>query len=172
MCFLATSSVPKKNVMVTQNSIPSFPPRVGYSFPNGLGLDINCNNGDSIVELQKKFPHLTFIGTERNEENLKKARKKVGEYNILHMDIEKKKTLLIDQFQIIQISDYDNFWNVIEKSFPLLEDDGLLIMKYKKKDYLEIEKLLKMKKPKKVIDNELFERISLSKDEDAAFILK
>ena len=91
MCFLATSSVPKKNVMVTQNSIPSFPPRVGYSFPNGLGLDINCNNGDSIVELQKKFPHLTFIGTERNEENLKKARKKVGEYNILHMDIEKKK---------------------------------------------------------------------------------
>ena len=86
--------------------------------------------------------------------------------------LKKKKTSLIDQFQIIQISDYDNFWNVIEKSFPLLEDDGLLIMKYKKKDYLEIEKLLKMKKPKKVIDNELFERISLSKDEDAAFILK
>ena len=76
LCFLATTSIPKKNIVVTQNSIPSFPPRVGYSLSNGLGLDINCKTGESILELQKKFPHLTFIGTEKDEKKSKDCKRK------------------------------------------------------------------------------------------------
>ena len=127
LCFLATTSVPKKNIVVTQNSIPSFPPRIKQSIYNGLGLDINCNTGESIRELQKDFPHLTFIGTERDEKKVKIAREKYSEYHFLNMDIEKKDTPLVDQFEIVQVSEYDNFWNMVEKSFSLLQEDGLLI---------------------------------------------
>ena len=124
-CFLATTSVPKKNIVVTQNSIPSFPPRVGYPLSNGLGLDINCNTGESIRELQKNFPHLTFIGTEKDEEKVKLARKKYIDYHFLNMDIEEKDVPLMDQFEIIQVSDYDNFWKMMEKSFSLLPEELL-----------------------------------------------
>ena len=172
LCFLATTSIPKKNMVVTQNSIPSFPPRVGYSLSNGLGLDINCKTGESIHELQKKFPHLTFIGTEKDEKKVRIAREKHSDYHFLNMDIEKKEVPLVDQFEIIQISDYEDFWKIMEKSFSLLQDDGLLIMKYKQKDLIEIKKILKMKKPKKKINEEIFERIYLSDKENEVFFLK
>lgn len=172
LCFLATTTVPKKNIVVTKNALPSFPPRVGYSLSNGLGLDINCNTGESIRELQKKFPHLTFIGTEKDEKKVKVAREKHTEYHFINMDIEKKEVPLVDQFEIIQISNYDNFWKIMEKSFSLLQDDGLLIMKYKEKDIHEIQKLLKMKKPKKKINDEIFERMYLSNEEKKVFFLK
>lgn len=172
LCFLATTSVPKKNIIVTQNSIPSFPPRIKNSIYNGLGLDINCNTGESIRELQKNFPHLTFIGTEKDEEKVKLVREKYSDYHILNMDIEKKDVPLVDQFEIIQVSEYDNFWNMMEKSFSLLQNDGLLIMKYKQKDLVEIEKLLKMNKPKKRINEEIFERIYLSDEDNKVFFLK
>ena len=60
----------------------------------------------------------------------------------------------------------------MEKSFSLLQDDGLLIMKYKEKDIHEIQKLLKMKKPKKKINDEIFERMYLSNEEKKVFFLK
>ena len=88
------------------------------------------------------------------------------------MDIEKKDTPLVDQFEIVQVSEYDNFWNMVEKSFSLLQEDGLLIMKYKQKDLVEIEKLLKVKKPKKKINQEIFERVYLSNHERKVFFLK
>lgn len=172
LCFLATTSVPKKNIVVTQNSIPSFPPRVGYPLSNGLGLDINCNTGESIRELQKNFPHLTFIGTDKDEEKVKLARKKYIDYHFLNMDIEKKDVPLVDQFEIIQVSEYENFWKMMEKSFSLLQNDGLLIMKYKQQDLVEIEKLLKINKPKKRINEEIFERIYLSDEDNKVFFLK
>jgi len=172
LCFLATTSIPKNNIIVTQNSIPSFSPRFKNSIYNGLGLDINCNTGESIRELQKKFPHLTFIGTEKDEKKVKVAREKHSDYHFLYMDIERKDVPFVDQFEIIQISDYDNFWKIMEKSFSLLQNDGLLIMKYKQQDLVEIEKLLKMKKPKKIIKEEIYERIYLSNEDNKVFFLK
>lgn len=171
-CFLATTSVPKKNIVVTQNSIPSFPPRVGYSLSNGLGLDINCNTGESIRELQMEFPHLTFLGTEKDEEKIEIARKKNKEFHFLNVDIEKKKVPLIDQFQIVQISDYDCFWQIIDKSFSLLDNDGLLIVKYKENDLDKVQTLLNMKKPKKFIKSQVFERVYVSNEDNKVFLLK
>lgn len=171
LCFLATTTIPKKHI-ITQNSIPSFPPRITNSIYNGLGLDINCNFGETTRELQKKFPHLTFLGTEKDKEKVELAREKYKDFHFLNLDIEKKEVPLIDQFKIIQISDYDDFWKMMEKSFSLLDNDGLLIMKYKQEDLVKVEKLLHMKKPKKVIENEVFERIYLSDEDNKVFFLK
>ena len=171
ICFLATTSVPKSNTMI-QKSVPSFPPSISNSLYNGLGLDINCNFGESTRELQKKFPHLTFLATERDEDKIEIARKKNGNFHFLNLDIEKKEVPLIDQFKIVQISDYDSFWPMIEKSFDLLDSDGLLIMKYKEKDLGEVQKLLNIKKPKKFIKNQIFERVYLSDEDNKVFLLK
>ena len=171
VCFLATTTVPKSNTML-QKSVPSFPPYVSNSLYNGLGLDINCNFGETTRELQKKFPHLTFLGTEKDEEKIEIARKKNKEFHFLNVDIEKKEVPLIDQFQIVQISDYDCFWQIIDKSFSLLDNDGLLIVKYKKDDLDKVQKLLNMKKPKKFIKSQVFERVYLSDEDNKVFLLK
>lgn len=171
VCLLTATTLSKSNT-IFQRSIQSLPPFLSVPFYNGLGLDINCNFGESTRELQKKFPHLTFLGTEKDEEKIEIARKKNSDFHFLNLDIEKKEIPLIDQFQIIQISEYDSFWSIIEKSFDLLDTDGLLIIKFKEEDLYEVEKLLNMKKSKKIINNQLFERVYLSDEDNKLFLLK
>ena len=96
-------------------------------------------------------------------------RKRHANLNI-EIDIEEIGTF-IDQFQIVQVSDYRNFWEMVKKSYHLLDEDGLLIIKYKNKDLDQIHKILRKNK-KKRIGNDLYEQVMLNEEENKILILK
>ena len=168
LLFLTTTTF-KKNVV--QNSLPPLVFNYESKLKNGLGLDINCRLGESTKELQKKFPDLVFVGTEKNQKFVDIARKRHANLNFIEIDIEKKSEPLIDQFQIVQVSDYENFWEMVRKSYHLLDEDGLLIIKYKNKDLDQIHKILRKNK-KKRIGNDLYEQVMLNEEENKILILK
>ena len=60
---------------------------------------------------------------------------------------------------------------MVKKSYYLLDDDGLLIVKYKNKDLDQIHKILRKNK-KKRIGNDLYEQVMLNEEENKIFILK
>ena len=95
LLFLTTTTF-KKNVV--QNSLPPLVFNYESKLKNGLGLDINCRLGESTKELQKKFPDLVFLGTEKNQQFVDIARKRHANLNFLEIDIEKKSEPLVDQF--------------------------------------------------------------------------
>lgn len=133
---------------------------------NGFGLDINCNIGETTKELQKKYPHLMFLGIEKDREKVEIAREKNKDYYFLNIDIENNKSQLENKFEIIQISDYKDFWKILNISHFLLEKDGILIMKYKENDLLKVDKLLDKGKDGK------FTHIYLSDENNKVFFLK
>lgn len=139
---------------------------IGNYVSNGFGLDINCNIGETTKELQKKYPHLMFLGIEKDREKVEIAREKNKDYYFLNIDIENNKSELENKFEIIQISDYKDFWKILNISHSILEKDGILIMKYKENDILEVDKLLNKGKDGK------FTHIYLSDENNKVFFLK
>ena len=107
-----------------------------------------------------------FLGIEKDREKVEIAREKNKDYYFLNIDIENNKSQLENKFEIIQISDYKDFWKILNISHSILEKDGILIMKYKENDILEVDKLLNKRKDGK------FTHIYLSDENNKVFFFK
>lgn len=106
-----------------------------------MGLHVNCGIGESLPTLTKQFPSLTFIGIDSNKKFIDIGKQNYKEYEFLSMNIEKNTENILKEkgpFQIIHVQDYENLNVMIDKTFPLLEKDGILYISYKEEDLSEI----------------------------------
>lgn len=106
-----------------------------------MGLNVNCGIGDLLPTLKKQFPSLTFIGIDSNKKFIDICKDKYKEYEFVSMNIEKNTENLLKEkgpFQIIHVQDYENLNVMIDKTFPLLEKDGILYISYKEEDLPKI----------------------------------
>jgi hypothetical protein len=144
-------------------------------FKKGIGLDVNCKSGESTSVIQQKFPHLTFFGIDGNETAIHRAKKKYGEDFFFKADLEKEQNIKnMDNFQVIQISSYKNCMNILEKSYPLLENNGIIILRYHEMDVpllLQLQRRNKMF-PLKKTELGLLENMYFYPDENTAIFLK
>ena len=108
---------------------------------NKMGLHVNCGVGHLLPMLKENFPSLTFIGIDSNKNFIDSCKENYKECEFLLMDIEKNTENILRQkgpFQIIHIQDYVNLNVMIDKTFPLLERNGILYLSYKEEDLPKI----------------------------------
>jgi SAM-dependent methyltransferase len=141
---------------------------------NGFGLDVNCNTGLSTNYIQSLFPNLTFFGIDSNNTAIDIAKKQFHSKNFYMMDLENQTMNNDKEFQVIQISDYTNCWNVLQKSYEILENNGLLIIRYKEYDSTLLLQLFRRNQmfPKKETPFGIVENMYLFPNENTAVIIK
>jgi len=69
------------------------------------------------------FPDLTFYGIDSNNTAIDIAKQQFPSTKFFSMDFEKE-IAREKEFQVIQISNYSNCWNVLQKSYDILENNG------------------------------------------------
>ena len=143
-------------------------------YNNGFGLDVNCKTGESTNMIQKQFPALQFFGVDNSSRAINVARKNFGHHLFLQADVEKEKLQIIPNFQVIQISDYDNCWKILENTYSLLEENGILILHYQSKDVGLMNELYQRNKrfPRRRINSESFENMYLFPQNKTAILFK
>ena len=110
---------------------------------NGYGLDINCGDGQKFTEIQKEFPYTTFYGIEKEQKKVQYLQKKYPNLNFMLKNIEKDNiNFLYKKFDVIHISDYENLYTILEKTFKLLKEDGVFILRYKDNDINDIQDII------------------------------
>lgn len=101
---------------------------------NGKGLDINCWTGESTKALQEKFPDIEWKGMDYRTTVINVANKRYSKMEFIKEDFEKTIPSSKETFCLIQISKYKDLSLLMDRVWPLLEDDGLLIVHFKKND--------------------------------------
>ena len=88
--------------------------------------------------------------------------------------MEKEKLQIIPNFQVIQISSYQNCMKILENTYDLLEENGILILHYHKKDIGLMNDLYQRNKmfPKRKINCEVFENMYLFPQNGTAILFK
>ena len=142
--------------------------------PKGFGLDVNCNTGLSTNYIQSMFPDLTFFGIDSNKTAIEIAKQQFHSKNFFTMDLENQTMHHEEEFQVIQISNYTNCWNALQKSYDILENNGLLIVRYKEYDSTLLLQLFRRNQmfPKKETPFGIVENMYLFPNESTAVIIK
>ena len=171
--FFLTASRQELSTELKSTMTPSFH-RVLNKYQNGQGLDVNCWTGESTKQLEKKFPDIRFTGIDKNERAIDVARKRYYYSDFCHVDIEKKSNCEYDMFQIIQISNYDNLEKVLQNTFHLLHEDGMMILRYHDKDIDYVHQLLEKNyrfRPN-VVHGTVLHKMYLFEERNTAIIFK
>lgn len=93
----------------------------------GFALDVGCGYGETTRELQMQYPELKWYGIDKNERNIKIARKKYTTCDYLNINIEDYNDIKKDIFNIVNINDYSDLMSCFIKSLSVLSQGGLLI---------------------------------------------
>ena len=171
--FLATTtSVRQKNEL--HSIVNPIAPTFLHFYNNGFGLDVNCKTGETTNNLQNQFPELQIFGVDNSTKAINLAKKKFGDHLFLKADVEKEKLQILPNFQVIQISSYQNCMKILENTYDLLEENGILILHYQKKDIGLMNDLYQRNKmfPKRKINCEVFENMYLFPQNGTAILFK
>lgn len=171
--FLATTTSIRNTNELRSIVNPTLPTFQNF-YNNGFGLDVNCKTGESTNLIQKQFPDLQFFGVDNSSVAINVAKKKFGHHLFLRADVEKETLQIIPNFQVIQISSYQNCWKVLENTYSLLEENGILILHYQNKDIALMNELHQRNKefPKREINSEIFENMYLFPQNNTAILFK
>ncbi|MAI14461.1 MAG: hypothetical protein CMM15_10615 [Rhodospirillaceae bacterium] len=139
--FLVANPIEKMTEL--RSSLTPILPRLVERFQGGLGLDVNCYTGDSTCRLQSLFPDLQVVGIDKNQSAINAARQKYSHTFFSCRDIEKGAEAMEHNLQVIQISEYVNIQRMLENTYPLLDDEGMIILRYRDEDFPYIQSLLR-----------------------------
>lgn len=138
--FLATTPIEKYTEL--RSSLTPVLPRLVEKFNYGLGVDVNCYTGETTFNLQNIFPDLNIIGIDKNHTAIDLARERYTGPSFKIADIESEGNSMIDGVQVIQISTYDNLYKILSKTYPFLDEEGMMILHYKESDKELIRELM------------------------------
>lgn len=139
--FLATSPMEKYTEL--RSSLTPVLPRLVEKFNYGLGIDVNCFTGETTSRLQGIFPELNIIGIDKNQTAIDIARDRYIGPSFTTADVESEKCLLTNEVQVIQISEYTNLYDMLSRTFPCLDEEGMMIVHYKDEDMNLIRELMR-----------------------------
>lgn len=168
--FLSTTS-PERLMTELRSTIRPNSGVLKTNIFNGNGLDINCWTGESTKSLQEIYPDICFYGVDKNENAIDVAKKRYSEKFFRAIDLEKSTDTFEDYFQIIHISNYNDVRKILSSAFPMLEDDGFIILRYKDQDERMLKKLFEKNHhiPKR---NDRYENMYLFSDRKTAIFFK
>ena len=130
--FFGYNSIEKYTEL--RSSLTPVLPRLVEKFNYGLGVDVNCYTGETTFNLQNIFPDLNIIGIDKNHTAIDLARERYIGPSFKIADIESERNSMIDGVQVIQISTYDNLYKILSKTYPFLDEEGMMILHYKESD--------------------------------------
>ena len=107
----------------------------------GKALDFQCFTGDTTKYLYEKYPQMEIYGVDSNPKMVAIAHQK---YPFFHFATIPKDAIISNLFQtkfdVIQVSDYQNFMETFHNMYDLLkEKNGLLYFYYHEKDKHRIQ---------------------------------
>ena len=137
--FLVANPIEKMTEL--RSSLTPIMPTLVERFQGGLGLDVNCFTGESTCRLQSLFPDLQVVGIDKNQSAINAARQRYSQTFFSCRDIEKGAEAMEHNIQVIQISEYVNLEKMLENTYPLLDDEGMIILRYREEDYPYIQSL-------------------------------
>lgn len=137
--FLVASPHEKFNEL--RSSLTPILPRLVERFQGGMGLDVNCYTGESTNRLQTIFPDLHIVGIDKNQTAVNLARQRYSHTFFSCRDIEKDPREIENNVQVIQISEYANLEKMLQNTYSLLDDEGMIILRYHEEDFPYIRSL-------------------------------
>ena len=168
--FLTVSS-PQKLTELKSSMTPLLP-KILKKYDCSRGLDVNCWTGDSTIKLQSQFPDIRIFGIDKNQSAIKLAKTRFHSSVFKVSDIEKEN--LSGKFELIQISNYTNLDKVLWNTYPLLSDNGFMIVNYKESDVPYMKELYdkNFRFPPQERNGYVLSNMYLFEKENKAIILK
>lgn len=107
----------------------------------GKALDFQCFTGESTKTLSEKYPQLEIYGVDTEKKFVDIACKKYPSFHFAPMTRDKNwSNYFKTKFNVIQVSDYENFLETFHNMYELLEEKkGLLYFHYHENDKDRIE---------------------------------
>lgn len=107
----------------------------------GKALDFQCFTGDSTKLLHEKYPQFEIYGVDTERKFVTIASKKYPSFHFSPMTREHNWSQFFKtKFNVIQVSDYENFLETFHNIYDLLEEDkGILYFHYHESDKKRVE---------------------------------
>lgn len=137
--FLTVSSPDRLTEL--RSTLGSFPSNKIQKYWNGNGLDINCWTGETTKELQTKFPDICFYGVDKNKHAIDVAKKRYSKEFFRTVNLENESVEYKDLYRIVHVSKYDHLPTMLQRAYLLLEEEGMMIVRYQEKDFDYLKKM-------------------------------
>ena len=137
--FLTVSSPDRLTEL--RSTLGSFPSNKIQKYWNGNGLDINCWTGETTKDLQKKFPDICFYGVDKNKHAIDVAKKRYSKEFFRTVNLENESVEYKDLYRIVHVSKYDHLPTMLQRAYLLLEEEGMMIVRYQEKDFDYLQKM-------------------------------